>query len=121
MVTRSVNEAATVHAQSPIRTVNYLYSLTDARSAGRWPRNAMVTRRVNEEATVHAQSPIRTVNYLVLPHCCSVIWPPATQCNGNPKCKRGSYSTRLIAHPRGQLSGTPSLLLGQLAAGHAMQ
>jgi hypothetical protein len=50
MVTRRVNEEATVHAQSLIRTVNYLHSLTDARSAGRWPRNAMVTRSVNEAA-----------------------------------------------------------------------
>jgi len=81
----------------------------------------MVTRRVNEVATVHAQSPIRTVNYLVLPHCCSVSWPPATPCNGNPKCKRGSYRTRPIAHPHGEQPGTPSLMLGQLAAGHAMR
>ncbi len=41
MVTRRVNEGATVHASSPIRL-------------------AMVTRRINEGATVHAPSLIRT-------------------------------------------------------------
>jgi len=31
--------------------------------------------------------------------------------NGNPKCQRGSYSTRRIAHPHGQPSRSSSLTL----------
>ena len=31
--------------------------------------------------------------------------------NGNPTCQRGSYSTRPIAHPHSQPSGSSSLTL----------
>jgi len=79
----------------------------------------MVTRRVNEGATVHAPSLIRTANY---PGSCSLtlrvtmLITGRRPFNGNPTCQRGSYSTRPIAHPYGQLSG---ILIADASRHHA--
>jgi acetyltransferase-like isoleucine patch superfamily enzyme len=84
LVTRRVNEGATVHAPSPISTAGIpillanatrYHGLTDvsgyhcmanghvASSVTRSVNEQLVTRRVNEGATVHAPSPIRHGRY----------------------------------------------------------
>ena len=79
----------------------------------------MVTRRVNEGATVHVLSLIRTANY---PGSASLmlrvikILTGRRPFNGNPTCQRGSYSTRPIAHPHGQLS---EILVANVSRHHA--
>ena len=58
----------------------------------------MVTRSVNEGATVHAPSLIDPVNNPLLPRLHLGVDLAFASTNGNPKCQRGSYSARSIAH-----------------------
>ena len=108
MVTRSVNEGATAHTPSPIGAANNPQpprSRVGQPFRGQRPRQPMVTRSVNEGATAHAPSPIRNQpsNRYYLAHASDYhSVAKATSTNGNPKCQRGSYSTRSIAHRRGQ-------------------
>ena len=70
MVTRRVNEGATVHAPSLIYPVNnpLLPRLLIAyQFLANGHHTLIVTRRVNEEATVHASSLIDPVNNPLLP------------------------------------------------------
>ena len=117
LVTRRVNEGATVPAPSLISNRPSLRCcLTDV-SGYHCMANAiahlLVTRSVNEGATVHAPSLISnrpslrcyltdvSGYYCVANGHCTLI--------GNPKCQRGSYRTRPIAHLLGQLSAVTSV------------